>query len=236
AATGQAGNSIRITSSYPKKRGYIAVASGNGMQLILESLGVDAVVSGGQTMNPSTAELLEAIDLVKSDEVIVFPNNKNIIMAAQAAADVSDKRVAVIPTKSVPESFSALFVANENQPFDTEVDGMIEAISEVRAAEITHAIKEAVSANGELIKAGDVIGVFDGSIEAVGQDVESVALQLVEQIADDTHETLTLLAGEQMTQDDFEELVASIEDNFPNLEIDAQRGDQPLYPLILAAE
>jgi DAK2 domain fusion protein YloV len=229
-------DSIRVATAHPKKRGYIAVASGSGLQLILESLGVDVIVSGGQTMNPSTAELLEAIDSVNSEEVIVFPNNKNIIMAAQAAADVSDKKVAVVPTRSVPESFSALFVADENQSLDDEVEYMIEAASEVRAAEITHAIKEAISAHGDQIKAGDVIGVYDGAIEIVGADVSSVALKMIEHISDDNHDTLTLLAGEQLDQDEFELLVAEVEDTFPNLEVDARRGDQPLYPLIMAAE
>jgi dihydroxyacetone kinase-like predicted kinase len=229
-------DSIHVATVHPKKRGYIAVASGNGLQLILESLGVDVIVSGGQTMNPSTAELLQAIDSVNSEEVIVFPNNKNIIMAAQAAADVSDKKVAVVPTRSVPESFSALFVADENQTLDDEVEYMIEAASEVRAAEITHAIKEAISAHGDQIKAGDVIGVYDGAIEIVGADVSSVALKMIEHISDDDHDTLTLLAGEQLNQDEFELLVAEVEDAFPNLEVDARRGDQPLYPLIMAAE
>ena len=229
-------DSIHVATVHPKKRGYIAVASGNGLQLILESLGVDVIVSGGQTMNPSTAELLQAIDSVNSEEVIVFPNNKNIIMAAQAAADVSDKKVAVVPTRSVPESFSALFVADENQTLDDEVEYMIEAASEVRAAEITNAIKEAISAHGDQIKAGDVIGVYDGAIEIVGADVSSVALKMIEHISDDDHDTLTLLAGEQLNQDEFELLVAEVEDAFPNLEVDARRGDQPLYPLIMAAE
>ncbi|MCL2136081.1 MAG: DAK2 domain-containing protein [Coriobacteriia bacterium] len=219
-----------------KKRGYIAVASGRGMHLILESLGVDIIVNGGQTMNPSTAELLQAIESVNSEEVIVFPNNKNIIMAAQAAADVSDKTVAIVPTRSVPESFTALFVANSEHSLDEEVEEMIEAAAEVHAAEITHAIKEATSAHGEEIKAGDVIGVSDSMIEAVGSDVGSVAIKMVEYISDDNHDTLTILAGEQLNQEDFEELVAQIEDAYPDLEIDARRGDQPLYPLIMAAE
>jgi DAK2 domain fusion protein YloV len=220
----------------PKNRGYIAVASGRGMSLILESLGVDIIVSGGQTMNPSTAELLEAIETVNSKEVIVFPNNKNIIMAAQAAADVSDKKVAVIPTRSVPESFSALFAADPDQPFDDDVEEMTEAAAEVRSAEITFAVKEAVSAEGKAIRAGDVIGVSDGRIEIVGEDVYGVALKMVGYIADDIHDTLTLLAGEQLKQEAFEELVEEIEKEYPNLEIDARRGDQPLYPLIMAAE
>ncbi|MDR2957149.1 MAG: DAK2 domain-containing protein [Coriobacteriales bacterium] len=225
-----------VISSTPKQRGYIAVASGTGMQRILESLGVDVIVSGGQTMNPSTAELLEAIDAVNADEVIIFPNNKNIIMAAQAAADVSVKQVIVVPTKSVPESFSALFVANAKQSLTVEAAEMVEAAAEVRAAEITHAVKDAVSAHGEEIHAGNVIGIANDAIEVVGVDVDSVALKLVKHIADDDCDTLTLLAGEQLDQQSFEQIVSLIEESYPDLEIDARRGDQPLYPLVMAAE
>jgi len=228
--------SFSLVRNAPKQRGYIAVASGYGMQKILESLGVDVIVNGGQTMNPSTAELLQAIEAVNADEVIIFPNNKNIIMAAQAAADVSDKQVAVVPTRNVPASFSALFVANPGQSLEEEVEEMIEAASEVRAAEITHAIKDATSDHGQEIHTGDVIGISDDSIEVVGKDVDSVALQMIKHIADDDCDTLTLLAGDQLDQATFEALVEQIEASFPELEVDARRGDQPLYPLVMAAE
>jgi DAK2 domain fusion protein YloV len=223
-------------SNKPKRRGYIAVASGIGMQRILESLGVDIIVNGGQTMNPSTAELLEAIKAVNADEVVVFPNNKNIVMAAQAAADVSDKRVVVIPTKSVPESFSALFTANADQPLEVEVEEMVEAAALVRAAEVTRAVKDATSAHGQAIKAGDVIGIASDSIEVVGSEIAEVAMRLIAMITEDDCDTLTLLAGEQMAQPDFERLVAQIAEVYPDLEVDARRGEQPLYPLVMAAE
>ena len=227
---------VLTDQSISRPRGYIAVASGFGMHRILESLGVDVIVNGGQTMNPSTAEIVKAIDAVNADEVVVFPNNKNIIMAAQAAADVSDKDVAVIPTRSVPESFSALFVANSDQSIEDEVEEMIDAIAAVRSAEITHAIKESTSEHGEAIAQGDVIGITEDAIHVVGTDIKAVALQLVAIIADDDCDTLTLLAGEQLDSEQLQSLVEAVEGTYPDLEVDARRGDQPLYPLIMAAE
>jgi DAK2 domain fusion protein YloV len=219
-----------------KQRGYVAVASGSGIHRILESLGVDVIVSGGQTMNPSTAELLAAVDATGANEVIIFPNNKNIIMAAQVAAEVSNIPVAVVPTRSVPESFSALFAADASLDIDDEARQMHNAASLVRTAEVTHAIKDAVSENGSEIKSGDIIGIANDHIEVVGSDLTQVVLQLVDLIANEECDTLTLLAGEELGQEDFAALTTTIGESFPDLEIDAQRGEQPLYPLVMAAE
>ncbi|MDR0309075.1 MAG: DAK2 domain-containing protein [Coriobacteriales bacterium] len=217
-------------------RGYVAVASGDGLVKILESLGVDVVVSGGQTMNPSTAELLDAIELVNAEEVVVFPNNKNIIMAANAAADLSKKHVEVVPTKSVPASFSALFLADPGEPLESQVESMREVIEGVRSAEITTAVKDAKSADGEPISVGDIIGILDDSIVFVGRDINQIAMSLVGLLAKGNPDTLTILAGADYQQSDFDALVSQIEDNYPDLELDSHRGDQPLYPLIIAAE
>ncbi|MDR3053636.1 MAG: DAK2 domain-containing protein [Coriobacteriales bacterium] len=219
-----------------KPLGFIAVAAGAGTAKILGSLGADYVVNGGQTMNPSTRDLLDAVNSVDAQSVIIFPNNKNIILAANAVASISEKPVAVVPTRSVPQSFAALFVANPEASLEQNVEAMTEAISEVHTGEVTFAIKDATAPDGTRIKDGDVLGISDDSIEFVGSDINQVALDLVGHIAGDDADVLTILAGQDLGQDSFESLLERIEQQFPDLEIDAHRGEQPLYPLVMAAE
>ena len=221
-----------------KKRnfGCIAVASGSGIEKILKSLGVNIVVSGGQTMNPSTKDILDAINKVDAERLFVFPNNKNIILTANAAAGVSKKQVKVIPTTSVPQSFSALFSADLEETFENNAEAMLDAIKEVRSAEITTAIKDAKTENGRSIHLGDIIGLIDDSIEVVGNGVQDVCLELIGLLTERDADTLTMLAGEDLKQEDFDALLESIEEAYPGLEVDAHRGEQPLYPLVMSAE
>lgn len=219
-----------------KKIGFVAVAAGEGNAAILKSLGVDFVVSGGQTMNPSTKELLDAVNNVNADSVIILPNNKNIIMASQSCVEISEKPCAVVPTVSVPEAFSALFVFDENATLEENVAEMTEACEEVKTGEVTHAIKDARDAHGNPIHDGDVIGIADGSIEVVSQSVEEATLGVLKAMEADDADTLTILAGCDMNDEEFEALVEKIEAMFDDLEIDAQRGDQPLYPVVLSLE
>ena len=219
-----------------KNIGFVAVAAGEGMKKILESLGVDVVVSGGQTMNPSTKDLLDAVARVNADAVIILPNNSNIIMAAQSAAGLADVPCAVVPTKSVPAAFSALFGANEEASLEENVESMTEAFADTKTGEVTTAIKDSKDAHDNPIHEGDVIGIADGSIEAVGSSVEDVVMGLLEAMEADDADTLTLLAGEGYTDEQMEALVARIESVYDDLEIDAQRGEQPLYPIVLAVE
>lgn len=219
-----------------KKIGFVAVAAGEGNAAILKSLGVDFVVSGGQTMNPSTKELLDAVNNVNADSVIILPNNKNIIMASQSCVEISEKPCAVVPTVSVPEAFSALFVFDENATLEENVEEMTEACEEVKTGEVTHAIKDAKDAHGNPIHDGDVIGIADGSIEVVSQSVEEATLGVLKAMEADDADTLTILAGCDMNDEEFEALVEKIEAMFDDLEIDAQRGDQSLYPVVLSLE
>lgn len=219
-----------------KPIGFVAVAAGEGNARILESLGVDVVVSGGQTMNPSTKDLLEAVDKVNADAVIILPNNKNIIMAAQSCASLSEKPTYVVPTKSVPQAFSALFGFDEMTSPEENVESMKQAYAETKTGEITEAIKDAKDAHDNVIKEGDVIGIADGSIEAVGSSVEEVAFDLLEAMDAKDADTLTVLAGEDMPDDDFQALLEKIEELYDELEIDSHRGDQPLYPIVMSVE
>ena len=217
-----------------KPLGFVAVAAGQGLADILISLGVDRVVSGGQTMNPSTAELLEAVEAVPAEAVVILPDNKNIIMAAQATAGVASKPVGVVPTTSVPQAFSALLALDPAASLDDNVRNMTAAAAAVRTGEITTAIKDSKAKAGP-IKAGQIIGIADHEIEVVGEDIVDVAVRLLDVIAGDG-ETLTLLAGEDMTDEQAESIAARLAVLHPELEIEFHRGGQPLYPLIMAVE
>ncbi|MBQ9068479.1 MAG: DAK2 domain-containing protein [Eggerthellaceae bacterium] len=219
-----------------KELGFVAVAAGEGNAKILESLGVDVVVSGGQTMNPSTRDLLDAVDRTNADAVIILPNNSNIIMAANSCADVSTVPCAVVPTKSVPQAFAAMFVVDGDCSIEQNVEAMAEAAAEVKTGEVTQAIRDSHDAHGNPIANGDTIGIADGSIEAVGKSTEEVTLALLETMDAADADTLTILAGEGYPQESFDDLVASIEDKFDDLEIDAHRGEQPLYPILFSLE
>ena len=156
------------------------MAAGAGNAKILESLGVDVVVSGGQTMNPSTKDLLDAAAKVNADAVIFLPNNKNIIMAAQSACELAEKPCGVVPTKSVPQAFAAMFGVDADATLEENVEAMTEAFEDVKCGEVTTAIKDSKDANGNPIADGDVIGISDGAIYAVGANVSDVVMGLLE--------------------------------------------------------
>lgn len=219
-----------------KPIGFVAVAPGSGNAKILESLGVDVVVSGGQTMNPSTKDLLDAVNKVNADAVIILPNNKNIIMAAQSCAGLSDVPCAVVPTTSVPQAFSALFGFDETASLEENVESMTEAYEDVKTGEVTVAIKDAKDAHDNPIAEGDTIGIADGSIEAAGSSTEQVVMQLLDVMGAADADTLTILAGEDMADDAFQALIADIEEAYEDLEIDSHRGEQPLYPIVMSVE
>lgn len=219
-----------------KPIGFVAVAAGEGNANILKSLGVDYVVSGGQTMNPSTKDILDAVNAVNADSVIILPNNKNIIMASQSAVEVSEKPCAVVPTTSVPEAFSALFVFDAEASLEENIEAMSDAREEVHTGEVTQAIKDAKDAHGNPIKDGDFIGIADGSIESVTDNVEDAVMGILEAMEADDMDNLTLLAGEDYSDEALEALQERIEETYEDLEIEAYRGEQPLYPIVLSLE
>ena len=221
-----------------KALGFVAVAAGSGEEEILRSLGVDVVVSGGQTMNPSTADILTAIEQVNADSVIVLPGTGNIRMAAEAAASACEgAKVAVVPTKTVLQGFSAMFVVDPEGTLEDNVEAMTEAIQDVRGGEVTTAVRDSQAADGSPIHAGDVMGIQDDSIDVVGSSVEQVTLDLIAKMQDEEEgDSLTILAGQDMDDEAFERLVAAIEEAQPDLEVDPHRGEQPLYPVIFSIE
>ena len=220
-----------------KPLGVIAVAAGSGQAEILRSLGVDVVVEGGQTMNPSTADILAAAKQARAEQVIVLPNNGNIIMAAQSAAAAADFPMAVVTTRSVPQGFSAMFAFNPTASLEDNAAAMAEVLPGVHDGEITHAVRDSQTVNGDAIHSGDVIGLVDDKVTYVGSDVCDMCVEMVKAMqADIEGDTLTVLAGLDMPQDEFEALVERLEDAVPDLDVDAHRGEQPLYPIVLSIE
>ena len=223
----------------PKKPlGFVAVAAGDGEADILKSLGVDVVVSGGQTMNPSTADILDAVARANAESVIVLPDNGNIRMAAEAAAAASeDVKVVVVPTKTVPQAFAAMFAVDTEASAEENAEVMTEAIGEIRDGEVTHAVRDSQAADGSPIHAGDVMGIECGAITVVGSSVEQVTLDLIARMQEaEEGDTLTILAGSEMDDAAFKALCDRIEEAQPDLELDAHRGGQPLYPVIFSIE
>ncbi|MBP3894768.1 MAG: DAK2 domain-containing protein [Atopobiaceae bacterium] len=221
-----------------KALGFVAVAAGPGQSDILRSLGVDVIVEGGQTMNPSTADILEAIEAANADAVIVLPDNGNIRMAAEAAASACDScEAAVVPTKSVLQAFSAMFVVDSEGSLEDNVAEMTDAIAEVRDGEVTTAVRDSQAADGSPIHAGDVMGIEAGAITVVGNDVEEVTIRVINRMQDEEEgDTLTILAGSDLSDEAFDHLLAAIAEEQPDLEIDSHRGDQPLYPIVFSIE
>ena len=221
-----------------KELGFVAVAAGSGEEEILKSLGVDVVVSGGQTMNPSTADILAAIESANAERVIVLPGNGNIRMAAEAAATACEGvEVAVVPTKTVLQGFSAMFAVDPQGSLEDNVEAMTEAIQGVRGGEVTTAVRDSQAADGSPIHAGDVMGIQDDSIDVVGSSVADVTLELIAKMQDvEEGDSLTILAGQDMDDEAFEALLGRIEEAQPDLEVDAHRGEQPLYPVIFSIE
>ena len=221
-----------------KPLGFVAVAAGSGEADILKSLGVDVVVSGGQTMNPSTADLLDAVAKVNADAVIILPDNGNIRMAAEAAASAcEDKQVAVVPTKTVPQAFSALFNVEPGSSLEDAVEVMTEALADVRDGEVTRAVRDSAASDGAPIHAGDVMGIIGGSIGIVGSSVKQVTVDCINRMQEEEEgDTLTILAGEELDDAAFQEILDAIEEAQPDLEIDSHRGEQPLYPVIFSIE
>ncbi len=219
-----------------KDFGFVAVSAGDGLTEVFKQLGVDQVISGGQTMNPSTEDILKAVELVNADTVYVLPNNKNIVLAANQAAElVEDKKVVVIPSKTVPQGITAMisFIA-ENSAEDNEA-AMKEALGTVRTGEITYAVRD-TEIDGKKIASGDFIGIDDDGIAAVGQSIDSTALELVASMADEDSEVITVYYGSELDEDSANVLASKIEAKYPDAEIEVTNGGQPVYYYIISVE
>lgn len=219
----------------PKPLGVVTVAPAKGFREIFESLGADAVVAGGQTMNPSIEDLLNGVNAANARSVIVLPNNANVILTAEQVNTVADRSdVTVVPTRNVPQGISALLAFDPTADIETNRKRMLSAIEKVHAVEVTHAVRDSL-ADGKEIKEGDVIAVVDGRIAAVGSDYAGV-VQTAMQEQQTEPELVTLYCGEGVTTDDAEQLVEALRPSYPSTEFEIQTGGQEHYPFVLSLE
>ena len=221
----------------PKKPfGFVAVSVGEGLNDIFKDLGVDHVIEGGQTMNPSTEDVLDAISKVNAETVFVFPNNKNIILAANQAAEIEEeKQVIVIPTKTIPQGISALISFDETATAEANQAGMEDAITAVKSGQVTYAVRD-TSIDGKEIKTGDYMGIDDAGIQAVGQDITEVVKDLIGAMADEDSELLSIYYGSDVEEEKANALVEAVQAAYPDFEVEAHAGGQPIYYYILSLE
>ncbi|NTQ27182.1 DAK2 domain-containing protein [Enterococcus faecium] len=215
--------------------GIVAIAAGKGVQELFESLGANYVISGGQTMNPSTEDIVKAIQEVNADKVIVLPNNKNIFMAADQAAEVADIPVAVVPSRTISQGLTAMLSFNDQASLEENKETMTEMLSSVVSGQVTHAIRD-TSIDGVEIKEGDFLGMIDGKILISNPDITATALSTLEQMINEDTEIVTILAGDEGTVEQANEFAEKLTEKHPDLEIEIHQGDQPVYPYLFSAE
>ena len=221
----------------PKKAvGFISVAAGDGLAEIFKSLGVDYVIEGGQTMNPSTADILDAVDKVNADTVFILPNNKNIILAANQAAElVTNKNLLVIPTKTVPQGIAAVINFVPDSSNDENEANMLQEISHVKTGQVTYAVRDTMIDDKE-IKKDDYMGIGDNGLLSVGTDVFSVTEQMVNAMVDDSSELISIYYGSDVSDEDAELMRSNIEAAHSGCDVELQRGGQPIYYYIISVE
>jgi len=213
----------------------VAVVSGPGLERVLNSLGVSTIVPGGQTMNPSTQELLQAIEAQPTKDVIVLPNNGNVVLAAQKAKELSQKNVAVVPSETIPQGISALLAFNYQAGLEKNAANMRRAIQDIQTAEITRAIRS-VRINGLEVEEGEIIGLLNGDLTASGGTIEEVVLDMLGQMKASDLEIITVYYGEDVTQSQASDLASKVQEEYPGQETELIRGGQPHYYYIISAE
>ena len=219
-----------------KEFGFIAVSIGEGLNEIFRELGVDYIIEGGQTMNPSTDDMLNAIDEVNAKKVFIFPNNKNITLAAnQAKTLVEDKEVIVIPTKTVPQGITAIINFVPDMTAEENEEAMLEAINYVKTGQVTYAVRD-TSIDGKEIHVGDIMGIGDSGILAVGTEIAQTTKDMLAELVDEDSELISIYYGAEVSEEDAENLVAEIEELYPDVDIDVHSGGQPIYYYVLAVE
>ncbi|WP_270551326.1 DAK2 domain-containing protein [Dorea longicatena] len=219
-----------------KAMGFIAVSIGAGMNEIFKELGADYIIEGGQTMNPSTEDMLNAIDRVNADTVFILPNNKNIVLAAnQAKSLVEEKEITVIPTKTVPQGITAIINFMPDADAKTNEEAMLEEIKNVKTGQVTYAVRDTHIDDKE-IHEGDIMGIGDSGILAVGKDLEETTKELIANLVDEDSELISIYYGEEVSEEDAEKFTEEITELYPDVDVDIQFGGQPIYYYVLAVE
>ena len=219
-----------------KQYGFVAVAAGNGIESMFRDIGVDCIVKGGQTMNPSTEDILAAIMSCPAETVFVLPNNKNIVLAANQANDLTkDKDIIVIPTKTVPQGITAIINYMPEEDVDTNMETMLEEIKNVKTGQVTYAVRDTHIDDKE-IHEGDIMGIGDAGILSVGQSVEQTTKEMLSQLVDDDTELISLYYGQDVLEEDAERFAGEIEEIYPDKDVDFHCGGQPIYYYVLSVE
>lgn len=219
-----------------KKYGFVAVSVGEGLDEIFKGLNVDYIISGGQTMNPSTEDILNAIDKINADNIYVLPNNKNIILAAQQAESlIEDKNIIVVPSKTIPQGISAMIgFIPDNSPEDNK-EAMIDSMSYVKTGEVTYAVRDTVIDDKE-IKEGNIMGIGDEGILAVGEEIDDTTINMIKEMQDEESEIVSLYYGAEVTEEAANKLADKIAEALPEIEVEVYPGGQPIYYYIASVE
>ncbi|MGT2771906.1 DAK2 domain-containing protein [Streptococcus marimammalium] len=228
----------KVTDDEPKERksyGIITVVAGDGLANIFKSQGVDYVISGGQTMNPSTEDIVKAIEVVNADNIIILPNNKNIFMAAQTAAEVVDVPTKVIETKTIPQGFTSLLAFNESNSLEENFEAMTESLSDVTSGSVTLAVRD-TTIDGLAIKKDDILGMVNGKIVVSNPDMESALKETFNQMIDEDSEIISIYVGEDGSKEISDKIVSYLEETYDDLDIEVHQGDQPVYPYLMSVE
>ena len=219
-----------------KDQGMLAVCAGKGLSDIFTDLFVDRIIEGGQTMNPSASDIANAVQRINADNVFVFPNNKNIILAAeQAKALVENRTIHVIPTKNIPQGFAAALSFSPEVSAEENKTNMIHSLDNVKVGQVTHAVRT-TKVNGFSIKEGDIIGLDDKKILAKSENIEDTVLKLLDKLKEESHEVISLYYGEDVKEEEAQELCEKVQEAFPDCDVDCHYGGQPVYYYILSLE
>ncbi|WP_315168609.1 DAK2 domain-containing protein [Metaclostridioides mangenotii] len=218
-----------------KDFGFIATSMGEGLAKIFKDFGVDHVIEGGQTMNPSTEDFMKAIDKISAKNIFLLPNNGNIIMAANQAKELSDRNIIVLPTKNTPQGFSALVSFNGEASAEENEEAMLEALKAVKSGQVTFAVRDTVM-NEIDVKEGNIIGIAEGNLLAAGEDVEETTVRLVEDLVDEDTAIITLFYGEDVTESQASDLGNILEAKYEDIDIELYYGGQPLYYYLISVE
>ena len=219
-----------------KEVGFISVSVGEGMGEIFRELGADYLIEGGQTMNPSTEDVLQAISHVNAKNIFIFPNNKNIILAANQARDLTeDKNIIVIPTKTIPQGITAMISYVPDKTVEQNTEEMLEAMTHVKTGQVTYAVRDTKIDDKE-IRQGDIMGIGDKGILAVGQGIEDITVETLKEMVDEDTEIISIYYGADVTEEDAEQLCERLEELYPDFDVEINQGGQPIYYYIVSVE
>ena len=220
----------------PKDHGFISVSVGEGLSQIFRELGVDYLIEGGQTMNPSTEDMLNAIEKVHAENIFIFPNNKNVVLAAnQAAGLCEDKNIIVLATANAPQGISAMIAFDSTMTLEDNKNNMLEAVSNVKSGQVTYAVRD-TSIDGKAIHEGDIMGIGDKGLVSVGNDISDVTFDLIKDAVDEDSELISIYYGADVKKEDAEAFAARVEESFPDCDVQNYYGGQPIYYYIVSVE